>query len=366
MVANLEDQIAAARRKISSDSYPMSVGELTNLYREGELVIRPAFQRLYRWTASQKSALIESVLLGIPLPSIFVAQREDGKWEVVDGLQRISTLLELQGLLEMGGVLRPQLKLAGTKYLPALEGKRWEISPESLSLSPAQRLDIKRAKIDVKIIKRDSSPETKYDLFARLNSFGSTLTAQEMRSALLVSVDPSFFEWVEELSQDENFVSTTALSDRLTEEQYDIELILRFLVLHKKTKINSGSLKNFTDVLTNDSIVIAEKFPEFKAKHEFAFYETFSLLGTFGPDVFRKWDSSKREFVGGFLNTAFEIVAIGLGWNLRKGVPHRTDIPAVVKALWARPEMKAGFATGMATETRLARMLPIGRQITAK
>jgi hypothetical protein len=73
----LEHEISEARRTISSDGYPMSIGELTNLYRSGELVIRPEFQRLFRWSTSQKSRLVESLLLGIPLPSIFVSQTEE-------------------------------------------------------------------------------------------------------------------------------------------------------------------------------------------------------------------------------------------------------------------------------------------------
>src|SRR3954470_3742206 len=137
----LETQIAEARRSISSDGYPMSIGELTSLYRNGELIIRPEFQRLFRWSALQKSRLIESILLGIPLPSIFVAQTEAGKWELVDGLQRVSTILELQGeLKDKTGKAIETLVLQKTKYLPALEGRMWERSDPAMRLSEAQRL----------------------------------------------------------------------------------------------------------------------------------------------------------------------------------------------------------------------------------
>src|ERR1700693_1394101 len=135
---DLEQQIAVARRTISSDGYPMSIGELTNLYREKELEIRPEFQRFFRWTELQKSRLIESILLGIPLPSIFVAQTESGKWELIDGLQRVSTILQLQGeLLDPNQQVVPPLVLRGTKYLPALEGRVWQSDDPSSSLSDA-------------------------------------------------------------------------------------------------------------------------------------------------------------------------------------------------------------------------------------
>jgi hypothetical protein len=129
----------------------MSIGELTNLYRDNELDVHPEFQRIFRWTDDQKSRLIESILLGIPLPSVFVAQTEGGTWDVVDGVQRISTILELQGLLvdDEGKKVAP-LQLKATRYLPQLEGVVWESSaPDSRSLTQAQRLDIRRAKMEL-------------------------------------------------------------------------------------------------------------------------------------------------------------------------------------------------------------------------
>lgn len=85
---SLQNQIDAARADIRTDDYSMSIGEWLNLYNDGELDIHPEFQRFYRWDSAQKSRFIESLLLGIPIPPVFVAQRKDGVWDVVDGLQR--------------------------------------------------------------------------------------------------------------------------------------------------------------------------------------------------------------------------------------------------------------------------------------
>ncbi len=102
---SLIEELNSARLQVHTDSYSMSIGEIVNLYKDKELQIHPEFQRLFRWTETQKSKLIESILLGIPLPSFFIAQREDGVWEVVDGLQRLSTIFSFMGELkdEMGG-----------------------------------------------------------------------------------------------------------------------------------------------------------------------------------------------------------------------------------------------------------------------
>ena len=188
LMSTLDQQIKQARLQVHTDAYPMSIGELVNMYVDGELDVHPEFQRVYRWTDEQKSKLIESILLGIPLPSIFVAQRKDGVWDVVDGVQRISTILSLLGKLKNseGETLQP-LRLQKTKYLPALEGKVWEDphEPEREITADTRRL-FKREKIDLKIIKRESESDTKFELFQRLNSGGTRLSEQEIRNCMLL------------------------------------------------------------------------------------------------------------------------------------------------------------------------------------
>ncbi|WP_158290062.1 DUF262 domain-containing protein [Ramlibacter sp. WS9] len=366
---DLEVQLEEARRSIASDGYPMSIGELTNLYRDKELRIRPEYQRLFRWTNTQKSRLIESLLLGIPLPSIFVAQTESGTWELVDGLQRVSTILELQGeLLDKDGNKVAPLILTKTKYLPALEERVWDVPNPEISLTEAQRLDIKRSKIDVKIIKRDSSPEAKFDLFQRLNSYGSTLTPQETRSALMVAVSPDFYSWFEALAQYPSFVSTTSLNERLIEERFDLELVVRFLLLHARPadQITLGALRDFSQVLDDGAIHLAGIYPGGAAQLEATFKQTFDFIAASGGEkIFRKWDTEKQEFKGSFLGTAFEVFALGIGFHIAQGTPFDGDLLSVVKSFWAQPQMQGGFATGRSTERRLVEFVPMGRALLA-
>lgn len=358
-IESLDLEIGAARRKISTDSYPMSIGEITNLYREKELVISPAFQRLFRWESEQKSRLIESILLGIPLPSIFVSQTDSGKWELIDGLQRVSTILQLQGILEE----QSPLVLSETKYLPHLAGRSWD---GAQPLSDAQKLDFKRSKLDVKIIKRESDESTKYDLFQRLNSYGSPLTAQEMRHALLSGVSSEFASWVEELAGREDFLDTVALPEKSKDEKYDEDLVLRFLFLHSKEDITPTSLRSFNQKLDDGALEMASSYPTGSQKMEHVFKSTFSLLNqALGDDAFRKWNQQKDRFQGGFLNTAFEVLAMGVGFHLSNGSAVRSDLRDAAKELWLRPEMSARFATGVSTEKRLSQTIPLGRELMA-
>ena len=147
---SLQGEIDTRRRAIKTDSYAMSLGELMNLYQSRELDLHPDFQRFFRWTDEQKTKLIESILLGIPLPPVFVSQRKDGVWDVIDGLQRLSAIFQFAGILQgENGTQSPSLKLKKAKYLPSLEGKEWENSKDQDSpdaLAPQQRIDIKRSK----------------------------------------------------------------------------------------------------------------------------------------------------------------------------------------------------------------------------
>jgi hypothetical protein len=229
-VDTLQLEIDQKRQEIRSDHYSTSIGEWISLYQQQEIEIHPEFQRFFRWSDYQKTKLIESILLGIPIPPIFVSQREDGIWDVVDGLQRLSTIYEFVGILkDEKGNIREPLTLQKTEYLPSLTGKVWEDEEHpngsSKGLTPVQRLLIKRAKIDVNILLKESDAFAKYELFQRLNTGGSIATAQELRNCILVALNPSLYRWIKELSENENFQSCIALSEKELEVQYNIEIL---------------------------------------------------------------------------------------------------------------------------------------------
>ena len=232
---NLDEEIKKQRAEVRTDTLSMSIGELISLYRDKEIDIHPEFQRFYRWTPHQKSRFVESILLGIPIPSIFVSQRTDGVWDVIDGLQRLSTIYELVGVLrnEHGGIHDP-LTLTSTKYLPSLEGRKWQDEESGVGIGRENQLLIRRSKLDVKIILRESSQATKYELFQRLNSGGSLLSDQELRNAALLMVNQEAYRWLEELAQNKDFLACLPISERQEEKQFHLELATRFVVFRNR------------------------------------------------------------------------------------------------------------------------------------
>ena len=367
----LDEEIYARRAEIRSDGYPMSIGELISLYRDDELDIHPEFQRFYRWSDEQKSRLIESLLLGIPIPSIFVSQRDDGVWDVIDGLQRLSTIFQLVGQLkdDLGDLVDP-LILKKTKYLPSLEGKKWEDDDPSSSIGTANQLIIRRAKIDVKIILRESSDSSKYELFQRLNTGGSQLSDQELRNAILIMVNPDAFRWIECLARDENFQTCIALSDRLLSERYDLELVTRFLVFRSLEESQLGLVGDIGEFLTDSIVELAapDRFRQAKTVEEEAFRGTFaSLAASLGDRSFRKYDTVKKRHLGGFLISAFEPIALGVGYNFThySSGDSLQVIEDKGKKLWADPNFLSHSGSGVRASTRVPSNIPLGRLLFA-
>lgn len=360
----LQQEIDKTRAEIRTDGYPVSIGEWLSIYEKEELDIHPEFQRFFRWSTRQKSRLIESLLLGIPVPQIFVAQRADGVWDVVDGLQRLSTIFQFAGVLkDEAGKLMPPLTLEGTTYLPSLAGRRWEDEdhPDE-SLSAAQRLLIKRAKISVSIILKESDEYAKYELFQRLNTGGSMLSDQEVRNSILVMLNREFYQWIRDLSTHPSFVECTALSERAIQEQYDMELVLRFLVFRTMSDIDLTRIGDLGEFLTDQSKVMAQdKSFSYKAE-ETAFREAFDLLReTLADDAFRRYDSQRNKFVGGFSVSAFEAVAIGVGYNVKRARTNSTEIAEKVKSIWSDSEFFENSGSGIRASSRVPKIIPYGR-----
>ena len=365
-MSSLLEQVKKQSKTIAADSYSMSVGELLAMYKEKELILRPEFQRYFRWTDAQKSRLVESVLLGIPLPSIFVSQKDDGRWEVIDGLQRLSTLFETAGELRgEDDTPLPPLRLSKTRYLPEVEGLMWKSEGDN-EIPSEIRLRIKRSRLDVNILLAKSDDTAKYELFQRLNTGGSTAIDQEVRNALLLMNNSGFFEWMNTLSKNEDFRNCVPLSDRALEEQFDLELITRFIVLHDAEMDQLRSISELGDYLTN---AIIEKSNDGAIDRDTvgsSFSRTFSWLNRhLGQDSFKKYYSDEERAKGGLLVSIYEVMALGIGYHASNPEYEldSTVLNRVHHELPGMPDFKAESGSGIRSTRRLPKMVELGRKL---
>lgn len=366
----LLDQIEEKRKEIHTDAYPMSIGELVNLYIDGDLDIHPEFQRIYRWSAIQKSRLIESILLGIPLPSFFVAQREDGVWDVVDGLQRLSTIFSFLGIYKNEkDELEPPLRLLGTEYLPGLDGVVWseEIDKEQYFSKDLQRA-FKREKVDLKIVKRESDEQTKYELFQRLNTYGSSLSDQEVRNCLLIMINKQFYEWIKALGEYPQFLSTLTLTTKQFDEQYHLELVLRFLILRHSTVEQVRSVPDIGEFITKEIKKLASDIHFQKDVMEHEFKKTFLIISrALGDNAFRKFHDSR--YLGGFSLSLYEVIALGLGRHINdydeNSVEQLEKIRGISKTLNSNERYTSKSGSGYKAASRLPFIIPLGDELFA-
>lgn len=359
----LETDIKRARKEIVTDGYDMSVGELANLYESAEIIINPAFQRLFRWDSTRKTKFIESLVLGIPIPPIFVYQSESGVWELIDGLQRLSTIFEFMGILRGDdGKRLPPSVLEGTKALPSLSDKVWN-PPSSASKDGIGRqvqIEIKRARLRVEILKPDSDEFAKYELFQRLNTGGISLSDQEIRNCIAIMVNSQLFEWLLKLSKDKVFLDCVDLPDTAVDRQAPMELALRFAAYRNVPYAPDLDVNQYLD---EAMLTIARNKKFDFAAEESAFTETFRILyNALGKKAFKRWNGN--EFVGKFLISVFEVLAIGVSQRL-KALTKMTDaqrkqlIVSRARDLWTNDTFINNSGAGIRGTTRLKQLLPL-------
>jgi len=220
--------IDAVDEKVSSvrtRQLDLSFNELADMYGSGELVIQPEYQRLFRWTPGAQSRFIETLILELPVPPIFLMETEENVYELIDGLQRISSHLNFRGILKQPDAddVRDPLTLEDCDIVMDLNGHTYR------SLPPALERRLKRNFIRAEILRKESDRRLRYYMFKRLNSGGEGLEPQEIRNCTIRLLNPKFNDALIELSADQDFkYCITTVAEAQRDKRYDQELVLRF------------------------------------------------------------------------------------------------------------------------------------------
>lgn len=360
----LEQQITDERARLSSDRMDISFGELINMYKSNELIIRPEYQRLFRWNLEQKTGLIESILLGIPIPPIFVAEDNDGVWELVDGLQRVSTIISFFGELKDQNIISTS-DAEGDDFEEDISNLNyWKLGQGSLiseledfdaqTIQKKYLINIKRAVCRVEILRGESNTAMKYELFKRLNSGGSKLTAQEIRNAVYRGINPKLNIMLEQLAGNESFKKLTSLSASKKKELYDQELVLRFIAfLDNPAKINLNT-ELYLDKFMEDTVNNSEFDYEFYRE---MFCNTIDLLDSLNDDhVFR---NERNAFVPAY----YEGILIGVAKNYKKYEEDKDLLLKKIEELKIDMEFKRYAGSASNSKSRIKNRLKRANEI---
>jgi hypothetical protein len=257
-------------REIRTTAVDFSFGELLNLHNDKEIVIRPEYQRLFRWSNEQRSRLIESILLGLPIPPIFLIEDDDGVLELIDGLQRTSSVLQF---MDHEAINEPELVLDGCDILERINGKTYA------TLSTSEKLKVKRTPIRATIINKSGDSFVKYEMFKRLNTGGSLLSPQEIRncSSRMVDGGEEFYEAIQELAALPEFVTTISrLPETSKEQRADEELVLRYFAVTTFREGYKGNIEEWLNEFMERILFGNHKFDIDASKSRFS--RVFSLI----------------------------------------------------------------------------------------
>jgi hypothetical protein len=326
-------QLSEQRRRVDFDTYDVTVEELLRRVERGRIDIAPVYQRQFRWDAARQSRLIESVLLGIPVPPLFMAtnQGEDvqSQWEVVDGLQRLLTLTNFAGDANTRQVSRlddKPLRLMELEKLTSFAGSYFHDLPEDI------RTGFEDRPVRVVVLNDKSDLQVRYDLFERLNTGGVSLTAQEIRECVYRG---EFIDLLGSLSASDEFKTVVVLPITRWKDGTPEDFVLRFFAFRERYRSFGHSVTDFL----NEFAYAAYQDPQLAERRE-AFDVTFRYL-------VRCFPHGVKTRKGQTPVNLFEALAVGASLALAES----PTIPPVIEPAWVTSDELRVLTTG-ATNSR--------------
>ena len=294
---NLNSELNDQKRKVDFNTYDISVKELVSMFNEKLIDVAPEYQRQFRWKDDRQSNLIESIFLGIPIPSLFMATNPDNSWELIDGVQRLSSIIRFCGedsarekLNKTDSKLEP-LKLKHLKKLSSFNNKTFEELPRTVQLEFLLR------PMKVTTLSDKSDMSVRFDLFERLNTGGVSLTDQEIRSCIYRG---RFNDFIKKMTEYPNFRKAVVLTKSMEADGTREEFVLRFFAFLNNYKEFDHSVVEFL----NGYMMQMSKSNDFDySENESLFKSVFDALSLLGSGISRKQKTTPVNL--------FEGVAVG-------------------------------------------------------
>lgn len=262
-------------RKIIWQAKDFSIREFHSMYEDGDLELQPDYQRKYVATPAIASKLIESVLMDVPIPVIYLAEEKNGTYSVIDGQQRLTTFISfLRGSYPDNS----DFKLTGLNVIKELNRKSFS------QLEKEDQNKLKKTTLHTIIIKKESNEDIKFEIFERLNTGSIKLNEDEIRNTVYRG---SYVKLLANLEQDMTF-HTLVKKDNYKKRMIYRGMILRFFALSEKTYINyKPSMKQFCNKELRDN----RDFPSQKVKeYTDRFNHVVDLVKVvFGDTAFRRY-----------------------------------------------------------------------------
>jgi uncharacterized protein with PIN domain len=303
-------------RKIIWQAKDFSLREFQSMKHDGDLVLQPDYQRKYVMDVKLASRLIESILIDVPIPVVYLAEEMDGTYSVIDGQQRLTSFISfIEGVLPDSQVF----KLKSLNVLKELNNKAF------VDLDKEAQTKIKTTTIHTILIKKESPEDIKFEIFERLNTGSIKLNEDELRNSVYRG---NYIKLLAELENDSDFHSLVK-NDRYKKRMIYRGMFLRFFAFSEKTYLNySASMKQFLNKELRDNQKLSDvKYTEYKKR----FKHCVELVKmTFGENAFRRFviDGSKGvngQWTKGINTALFDVQMCGFIHYTKHDIAPHTD-----------------------------------------
>lgn len=271
--SSLEDELEEAakpeRRRIFTEKSDPPISSLHEQYQSGDLILDPHFQRRKVWDAGRSSRLIESAILEVPIPVFYFSEEPDGRQEVIDGQQRLTSFFRF---------LNNEYSLKSLKAIPELVGLYFK------DLDRVHQKMIRNYPVRSVVFKKESDDNLKFDIFERLNTGAIPLNQQELRNCIYRG---PYNELLIELSGEPDYMFLMGLEGP-DKRMKDVEYVLRFGAFYHSTYLNyKPSMARF---LNEEMKSFQNINPDEGAKLRKAFKKSSSLVRSLlGEHAFRRY-----------------------------------------------------------------------------
>ncbi len=284
-----DDEIKAKQGEVKYDLRDFTVDFLVKQFQADRFYV-PPYQREFIWTNKHRCRFIESVLLGLPIPMMFVADMDDGRLEIVDGAQRIRTLECFTS---------DDLVLKNLDKLPSLNGFRYS------DLSIAQQRKFGNKALRIVVLEDSTSSDTRQEIFDRVNTSGMKAKPSEVRRG---AHQGKFMQFITECAKEPLFLSLCPITKSLKDRFEDEELILRYFAYSENYKSFRHDVEKFlTQFLKSNTATFERKRYAAEFRHMLLFVKKFFPYG------FAKVPSAKTT-----PRVRFEAISVGVTLALRE------------------------------------------------
>lgn len=272
---------AEKQKELVTNVVDYNLGALVDLISDGTINLNPTHQRRLRWDVVRQSKLIESFLMNVPVPPVFLNEDEYGQYSVIDGKQRLHAI---------SSFLDNDLVLQGLRVFSDINGLRFNELPQKL-----RNVFKTRPTIRAIIILRQSDSDIKYEVFQRLNTGGAHLNPQEIRNN---AYHGPLNTLIIKLSESRSFHSALGIRNKhrsaIYQEMRDAELVLRYFTFRNNWQTFKGGMKRAMDKYMDENrqpqaVQLAELEDDFN--------NALSTVTTvFGEHAFHRWVPERNDW----------------------------------------------------------------------